>query len=240
MKIVDYRKLRFSNLKSRQFSHLFLLLFWIFYGWGFEFVETLSLNYTTIYHPLDDVVPFCEYFVIAYYFWFAYIVLAIIHTGLFDIPAFKRYMWFIILTYTFTLAFYLIFPNMQELRVTEFQNNNIFTEIVKYTYCIDTNTNVFPSLHVIGGVGSLFAFWEAKPFNTPSWRIANVICTILICLSTVFLKQHSVLDILGGLVVCAIAYPIVYKNKRLKTDYPYYLDTKESKKAAEREVAAVK
>ena len=240
MKIVDYRKLRFNNLKSKQFSHLFLLIFWIFYGFGFEFVETLSLNYTAIYHPLDDVIPFCEYFVIPYYFWFAYIVLAIIHTGLFDVPAFKRYMWFIITTYTFTLVFYLIFPNMQELRPIEFQNNNIFTKIVEATYSIDTNTNVFPSLHVIGGVGSMFAFLETKPFNTLGWRIANIVCTILICLSTVFLKQHSVLDILGGLVVCTIAYPIIYKNKKLRTDYPYYFDTKKEKPAAPREVAAVK
>ena len=32
----------------------------------------------------------------------------------------------------------------------------------------------------------------------------------LISVSTVFLKQHSVLDILVALVVCAVAYMVVY------------------------------
>ena len=225
MRIVDYRKLRFNNLFSKQYSHLFLLVFWLIYGILFEFVESLSLNYTVIYHPLDDRIPFCEYFAIPYYFWFAYIVLALIYTAFFDVPSFKKYMWFIIITYSLTLIFYLIFPNKQELRPTEFLRDNIFTRLVEATYNIDTNTNVFPSIHVIASIASLFAFWHTNRFATFSWRLTNVIITVLICLSTVFMKQHSVLDIVGGIIVCVIFYPIIYRKNPKDNDYLYYTET---------------
>lgn len=229
MKIVNYSKLRPNNILSKQFSHLLLLVFWIIYGLAFEFVESLSLNYTVIYHPLDEKIPFCEIFSIPYYFWFAYIVVTLLYTGFFDVPSFKKYMWFIIITYSLTLIFYLIFPNKQELRPTEFLRDNIFTKIVAATYTIDTNTNVFPSIHVIGGIASLFAFWHSKHFSTFVWRLINTIITILICLSTVFMKQHSVLDIVGGVVVCLIFYPIIYKTLPKNEVYPYYIETKSSK-----------
>lgn len=131
-------------------------------------------------------------------------------------------MYFIIASYGVTLIIYLIFPNMQQLRPTEFARDNIFTRIVGFAYSIDTNTNVFPSLHVIGSLATLFAFWFTPRFSTVGWRITNTVCTVLICLSTVFIKQHSVLDILGGLILCAIIYPFVYKKKPILDSYKFY------------------
>ena len=40
---------------------------------------------------------------------------------------------------------------------------------------------------------------------------------ILISVSTVFLKQHSALDILAALLVCAAAYPLVYRSPARRT-----------------------
>ena len=43
------------------------------------------------------------------------------------------------------------------------------------------------------------------------WRLGFLTMAVLISLSTVFLKQHSVLDVLAGLAVCAAAYPLIYR-----------------------------
>ena len=46
--------------------------------------------------------------------------------------------------------------------------------------------------------------------SKPPIRLTVFIFTVLISISTVFLKQHSVLDVLAGLLVCAAAYPMIY------------------------------
>ena len=42
------------------------------------------------------------------------------------------------------------------------------------------------------------------------WKIFVVIAAILICLSTMFIKQHSALDFFAALPVCLLAEIIAY------------------------------
>ena len=226
--MVDYRKLRPGNIRSPEFKHLLLLLYWPVYGLAFLLLERgLKLSYHTVEIAFDSKIPFCEYFVIPYYFWFVFLAGIHIYTLLFDVPAFKKLMYFIIISYTITTIIYIVYPNKQELRPTEFLRDNIFVDIVKKLYNFDTNTNVCPSLHVIGS----FTTWQCKPLLKPSLQIPIVISTVLISISTVFLKQHSAVDIIAGLAVCAVAYPFAYilpsrsaeakrKKEKIKKDVP--------------------
>ena len=72
------------------------------------------------------------------------------------------------------------------------------------------NTNVCPSLHVIGSLAVLAAAWNTPRFATPLWRTAFTLQAVLISISTVFLKQHSLLDIPPAVALSAIAYYLVY------------------------------
>lgn len=209
--MVDYRKLRPNNLCSPEFKHLLLLLYWPLYGLTFWLLERgLKLNYHAIESAFDSRIPFCEYFVIPYYFWFVFLAAIHIYTLLFDIPTFKKLMYFIIITYTITTLIYIVYPNKQELRPTEFARDNIFVEIVKRLYNFDTNTNVCPSLHVIGSFAVLFTTWQCDRFKKAIHQVWLITSTVLISISTVFLKQHSVIDIIAALAVCAVAYPFAY------------------------------
>lgn len=217
--IVDYRKFRFSKLNSPEFKHLWYLLYWPIFGILFLTVERLWIreSYFPMYCPLDDMIPFCEYFLIPYMFWFVYLVGIILYSLLFDTRCFEQFMQFIIITYTIAVVICMIFPNCQELRPVAFERDNIFTRFMTNFYQFDTNTNVFPSIHVIGSAAVMFAAWNSKHFRTVGWKIAFGAVALLISISTVFLKQHSVLDIFGALPICLIAYIIVYrKGKRQK------------------------
>lgn len=209
--MVDYRKLRASNITSPEFRHLLLLLYWPIYGLTFLILERgLTLTYHPVESALDAKIPFCEYYVIPYYFWFIFLIGIHFYTAFFDIAAFKKLMYFIMITYTVTTVIYLFYPTRQELRPAEFERNNIFIVIVKALYDFDTNTNVCPSIHVIGSFAVLFTSRHCKRFKTFWWQLGFISATVLICLSTVFLKQHSIIDIWAALAVCAAAYPFAY------------------------------
>ena len=192
------------------------LVYWPVFGLFFLIVERLWIrgSYYPIQCAWDDSIPFCEYFLIPYLFWFVFLVGIHIYTLLFDTVSFKKLMKFIILTYSAAMLIYIIFPNCQELRPISFAHDNVFTRFVAGWYQFDTNTNVCPSIHVIGFLAVMFCAWHSRHFSTTGWRIAFGVTAFLISISTVFLKQHSVLDILAAIPICAVAYILVYKNRQ--------------------------
>ncbi|MCM1181659.1 MAG: phosphatase PAP2 family protein, partial [Clostridium sp.] len=93
-----------------------------------------------------------------------------------------------------------------------FERNNIFTHFMQGFYQFDTNTNVCPSIHVIGSVAVMICAWHSKHFKTTGWKITFGVTALLISVSTVFLKQHSVLDIAAAIPICFVTYWVVYKR----------------------------
>lgn len=213
--VADYRSFRLNKLNTPEFKHLKYLLFWPVYGFFFLFVERLWIrdSYMSVSCPLDDKIPFCEYFLIPYLFWFVFLIGIQIYTLLYDIESFEKFMRFIILTYSAAIIIYMLFPNCQELRPVVFERDNLFTRFMEGFYQFDTNTNVCPSIHVIGSVAVMLCGWNSKHLDTVGWKSFFGIATFLISISTVFLKQHSILDILAAVPICLIGYALVFRKK---------------------------
>jgi len=210
--MVNYLKLRPNNLTSPEFRHLFLLLFWVAFGIVFNAMEQLIPRdyYYPVWCPLDDKIPFCEWFMIPYMFWFVFLVGIHVYLLFTDIPAFRRMMYFIMFTYGVTAVIYAIWPTCQNLRPAEFPRDNFLTRFIAGFYAYDTNTNVCPSLHVVGSFATAFAAWDTKRFQTPLWKTAFMATAVLISASTVFVKQHSIIDVFWALVLCAVGWILVY------------------------------
>lgn len=212
----SYKALNIKTLFSKEYNHLLMLLFWPLQFLLFCLEESvLPLKFHTVYSPLDDVIPFCEYFIIPYYLWYAFIVSMLVILALKNVPEFKRYMLFVILSYGSTVIFYLIYPTQQLLRPESFANDNLFTQMVAELYRTDTNTNVCPSLHVIGQMAAFFAAWRNPLGNKYVWRSVWLVSTVAVCMSTVMLKQHSIIDVWAGLGVSVVIYIAVYYGDRI-------------------------
>lgn len=215
---VSYRDLRLSNINSKEYRHLWLCLFWVAYGVIFTLVERYFIAdyYYPMHCALDDLIPFCEFFIIPYTFWYFYLLWTHLYLLRHDVTAFKQMMKFFIITYAYAIAFCILFPNCQELRPDSFARDNLLTRLTALIYSADTNTNVSPSMHVLGTLIATFALWDTERFRTKRWRIILTAITVLICISTVFVKQHSVLDIAAALPICFIAYPVCFKKDQHK------------------------
>ena len=214
-KPVDYRELCWKTRNDARYRHVKLLLFWPLFGLAFAAVEKSwsGRSYTPVRCPLDDLIPFCEWFLIPYLFWFVFLIGMLVYGFFFDRENFTAMMKFVIITYSLTMLIYLVFPTMQELRPAVFPRDNLLTRFVADFYAFDTNTNVCPSLHVIGSFAAMYAGWNSRHFSSPPWRaVFGVICAS-ICLSTVFMKQHSAVDVVMALPLCLGAYPLAFGRK---------------------------
>lgn len=193
-----------------RFSHWKLLLYWPFFGILFYMAERVFSRryFHAMWCPLDNSIPFCEWFLIPYLFWFVY--LAGMHVYLFfrDAAAFRKMMRFIALTYSAALWIFFLYPTCQELRPVVFPRDNFLTRLTAAFYAFDTNTNVCPSLHCVGSMAVVFAAWDTEGLRR--WRLPVTALGLLISISTVFVKQHSVLDVFWAMVLCAAAYGAVY------------------------------
>ena len=206
----------FKKLLLQENRHWFMLLYWILFGVLFWTMEAMPhRNYHTVGSVLDGYIPFCRWFVIPYFFWFVFIVGSMAYFIFKDKTAFVKYMWFVIISYSITLLIYAVYPTQQNLRPRELQGDGVLISIIRWLYGFDTNTNVCPSLHVIGSFSVCFAAFRCEHFRHPLIRTAFAAATALICAATVFIKQHSVVDVFWGVVVSAAVYPFVFAKNRI-------------------------
>ena len=208
---VDYRKLRLKTLHTPQFSHLYLLLGWIIYFILYYLTEKrIPIERCHLIHvPLDDRIPFCEGFVVFYVGWYLLIVLSLGYFLLYDIENFRNLQTYIIITQVLAIAVYILYPSYQDLRPAVFPRENVLTAMMGIIYRLDTPTGICPSLHVAISA-AIASVWLRKK-NTNLWLKELIILFCLgVCLSVLFVKQHSVVDILAAIPICLIAEWLVF------------------------------
>ena len=212
--VVDYRQFRFSKLNDPQFSHLKLLGGWIVYFIFYFLTENLIPPEQC--HPvhcfIDDLVPFNEYFAIFYVFWYMLIVISLGYFALYSIDSFKKLSKFIIITQVVAMACYIIYPTRQDLRPEVFPRENFFSWVMGIIYSFDTSTGVCPSLHVAYSIG-IASVWLKDPTAQPWAKVCVTISVVLICLSVMFVKQHSAVDVIAALPLSLLAELIVYRHR---------------------------
>jgi len=216
--VINYRDFRLKRINEPQYKHLWWLLFFPIYWLRYPLIENLNpaAQYHPIYCPLDDLIPFQEWFIIPYMLWMVSIVALSLYTLLYDVDSFKRYMKFLTVSMSISTVIFLVYPSCQNLRPEVMPRQNFLSKCVELLYAADTNTNVFPSEHAIGSVAVWAAALHTKRLSSPGKMTAISMLMLLICFSTVFLKQHSILDVAVAVPICALCYWVCYKKNCLK------------------------
>ncbi|MDF2539505.1 MAG: putative rane protein [Herbinix sp.] len=211
MKRFDYLKQLLLKYKhGLVLSYFFIYLIWFTY---LERTVTDPSKYTLIYSKLDNLIHFNEWFIIPYFLWFIYIFVTVAYFFITSKQDFYKCCAFLFSGMTICLVIYTIWPNGHNLRVdlSSLGRSNIFIEVLSRLYSFDTATNVFPSIHVFNSIGAMIAINKSERLHNIKWlQVAALVLTVSICLSTVYLKQHSIMDVFGGIALSIILYVIVY------------------------------
>ena len=188
------------------FSYVFLYMPW------FTYLEKhVTSNYYTIHVTLDDKIPFVEYFVVPYLLWFVFIAAVFLYFFYNDVDGFYKLAKLMFTGMTIFLIISTLMPNGLHLRPVYFERDNIFVDMVKFVYSADTPTNVFPSLHVFNSLAACIAICQSEKLKKhPAVCGGAYVMATLIILSTMFLKQHSVVDVIMAFVMANVLYQFVY------------------------------
>ncbi len=203
--------MRVKNILGK-YKHIVWALYVPLYTLGFFLLSDYRPDrYWVSYTALDDMIPFVPQFVLIYWTWFLLLLFSGIYLMFADADAFRRFMWSMIFGFTVAIATFYFFPSAQMLRPQELDLNNFFERMCSNLYQTDDNFAVMPSGHVIGSMVALFALWDCRKFRKkPIIALLVTVLSLLICASTVLVKQHSILDVYGGFAVSAVMFVIVY------------------------------
>ena len=195
--------------------HLHLLWGWV----GFFLLYALTENLIPlerchlIHAALDDRIPFREEFAVFYVGWYGLIVLSLGWFLRYSIDSFRKLQTYIIITQAIAMVVYILYPSYQDLRPEVFPRENILTDVMAFLYRIDTPTGVCPSLHVAVSVG-IASTWLRERQAKPWLKAGIAIFCVGVCMSVVFVKQHSIVDVLAAIPLCLIAEWLVFHKKR--------------------------
>lgn len=181
--------------------------------------KLLQRDLNLVGNVIDTKIPFLPVFFIPYCIWYLMIFIIPYYLYCKDKDKFIKYTMAYILCSMIGNIVFISYPStVARPTVT---GTDIFSLIAKFIYWIDTPTNCFPSLHC--AISMLFILYICESKNTNIiTKISVCIISILIMLSTLFTKQHVVVDFISGDILALIVYLIVKPSKKL----PNYIKTK--------------
>lgn len=198
--------------KYKHFLSAFIFLFLIL--WFFYLKKTIIPKHIMKAH-LDAKIPFVRQFVLAYYFWFAYMAIGLLYLGFVSKKDFYKMEIFLSLGMVISFIVFIFYPNAQFPRPTV-KGNDIFSYMVNFIYNHDGTNNVFPSIHVCNALGVHICLINCEKLKEKKLvKKLSLVASLLICASTVFIKQHSIIDVIGGMILAGIIYLVIYQLPKL-------------------------
>lgn len=87
----------------------------------------------------------------------------------------------------------------------ELTNQDIWIKLVRFLYRIDEPTNLFPSIHCLT---SWFCYIGIRNTRTiPRWyQHLSLVMALAVFVSTLALRQHVLIDVLGGVLLAQATY----------------------------------
>ncbi|MDM5360290.1 phosphatase PAP2 family protein [Peribacillus sp. ACCC06369] len=159
-----------------------------------------AVDVTTI---IDGEIPFIKEFVVPYLLWYPYIYGLLIYYCFVD-----RKHYFVALGSLISgkLLSFLVYCLWQStVPRPEVVGNDIFAHLMRFVYSHDQPVNCLPSIHVLTTFIMMIVVHKRKEQH--KWEYASVTAFgTLIILSTLFTKQHAVLDVLAGILLAYGVY----------------------------------
>lgn len=166
-----------------------------------------SLSQVNLLLPFEDQIPFVPLLIVLYmsiYIMPTWIFLSISRKG----RIFKILLVFLT-ALCIHLMFFVLMPVEYVLRPQLHLESQILQNILSFLYTVDAPINTFPSMHVSFAFISYYIMRRYRP----QWERVFLILAVAISLSTVFVKQHYVLDVVSGVMIAVFLNYFIIEKK---------------------------
>ncbi|WP_028561720.1 phosphatase PAP2 family protein [Paenibacillus pinihumi] len=171
----------------------------IFYG----LLNNGNRTVSSLLIPWDERIPFLPVFIIPYLAWYPFVMIMLV--AIFIQHSTVYYRTLIALCLGLILSYITFFFFQTSIDRPEISGEGALLWLVKLVYTTDGAYNCFPSIHVLTSYLMLKGAAACTDLSIGA-RLAVRVIAWSVIISTVFVKQHVLLDIVGGIVVAELMF----------------------------------
>jgi len=157
---------------------------------------------------IDQAIPFLPIFIIPYILWYAYMFCYLIYFCFKDTKVYIKTLLLIVIAELICFVIYFFFQTTVP-RPT-IVSDNFLNNLVQWIYTKDRPFNCFPSIHVLTTFAVMLASLHIK-----NKHLLNTLCIHIsgsfIIISTLFVKQHVIFDMIGSMFLVTFLYGISFE-----------------------------
>jgi len=174
----------------------------------YQVLNNRSQKAVDISTSIDQSIPFLPVFIIPYILWYAYMFCYLIYFCFKDTKVYIKTLMLIVIAELICFVIYFFFQTTVP-RPT-IVSDNFINNLVQWIYTKDRPFNCFPSIHVLTTFTVMLASLHIK-----NKHILNTLCIhisgSLIIISTLFVKQHVIFDMIGSMFLVTFLYGISFE-----------------------------
>ena len=182
-----------------------------------QVIGTVSYAFECKIPFIDDLIPIIPVFVVIYIYSYFFWICGPIAVSLTGKRNFANYIIGLSLSYLIGFLFFVFVPTFMD-RAKEglmevARQPGIFNKMLATVYGADGGNlayNLLPSYHCSISIYCYLGV-RKRPEISKWFRIYSLVMAILICMSTVFTKQHYIIDVVLGLAISILCYIFVEK-----------------------------
>lgn len=204
------KKKMISLLKKYAFPGVISIIVICYQAILYFFAKFTPFSIHVIGSSIDRKIPLIPIFIIPYVLWYLFLVVVpcLLYTQ--NKKDFYQYILANILVDTIATIIFVIYPTL--LIRPEIEVNNLFTWILNLIYWGDTPAlNCFPSVHCANCFVAIFIMIKGNKIKKKD-RLFTCLFAVLIIFSTLFVKQHALIDVVGAFILSFIAVLFVKKT----------------------------
>ena len=157
---------------------------------------------------IDDIIPLYPpaliVYLLAYLQWALSLYVLVKKDTLFG----KRITLMIIISSIIAFLIYTFYPTY--FVRPNFEINSFFTWLLSKIYIADKPLDAFPSFHCLISTLTIIIINHSKDIDK-KYKIINIIFSILVYVSALLIKQHSIIDVPAGILLALICYFVSIK-----------------------------
>lgn len=177
-------------------------------------IKLFISDYHLISIPLDNKIPFIKEFIYIYMIWYPFLIISYYNVWKYNKEKYGKLVLVTVTSLLILYMFFILYPTKVERpEVNSFHDLTTFVTYV--TFLTDTPVNCFPSGHCLLCFVLMFSAFRDKKLPIQFRFIVSVLGTLII-FSTLFVKQHVILDAVGSLILAIFTYYIITNTKYFK------------------------
>ena len=204
-----------KNIKNKEFIISIIcmmgiqaLLYWS--------LKLLQADFHTFNFSIDNKTPFIPQLIILYNLFYPMIFIAFYNIFNHDKDAYYKGIIAGIIGFIISDIIFIIYPTVIiRPDLTNLNIDPINKFVIYLTYKVDTPAiNCLPSIHCLFCFQAIISSIMCKNYNN-KYKVLIIIILLSIAASTVLVKQHYFIDIVGALIISLISTlisPIIYKK----------------------------